>query len=888
MKQSQPRFLLEVGSVSLPLLRLTGREGLSEIFCFSLEVLTEASFVASDCLLASASLTMVDRAGNRRQVSGIITEICEVGYHDDGRLRVSLSLESGLSRLRQQKDTRIILARSLEDIVRQTLTSHGFSPEQISFRLNRPLAVYPYILQAGENDFDFLARLLAEEGVFFWSGVTDDREESVVFSDSNSYCPTLAGGAISYIPPAGLAADVSPTGLTALVAHDELIPATMAIHDVAENSPSQPIMAEAGTAAAALPVQRQSKETTFAPGVGSLDEAQRRVRLLAEEKNVAGHYLTGRSDVAGLAPGFLFTLEAREFAADYSGGYLITSLSHQASRYSGEGLAGPEEDVPYGNEATLIPRQTPFRPARQTLTNPSRLYSARIESSGEYARLDDAGRYQLRTLFDRSGRDHGEASVPIRRLTPHGGLISNGKGVGFHLPLLDGAEVLISCLNDDPHRPVIIGSLPEPGHVSPVTSRNYSQNILRTRGGNELLMDDAKGAEKISLHTFGGANILELDAAREDHKIKLISEQGALEGRAKKSMAITAGDTISERSGNNRTLTVETRHQTKTNQGEIHHQAKTDQLIKAASDVRLESGANSEFTSGRKMSITAGDDMKITVNGPAASFTVENGDLQIQAKQALSLKGDGGGDISVGQNGGGFTISPDGAVKLFGTSISVSGGLALNGKVNYATEPPAPMPGAAAAAPLAAMAIAELKDEAASQVVNLSWSTKRAAVGETVDAMFTVKNFCGGETANITVHETNPDGICSVIDNLTATLDDGFGHHAVPWRRSEDSSQADLLAANEDEELDTFKYHFEVEVAGVGQDEPPTPLLLTQEVIIEATLGDNETVPDDTAVILTSGDNKKHYGYIKEGKAIFADIVLGTQTITLPAYLHKG
>jgi len=78
--------------------------------------------------------------------------------------------------------------------------------------------------------------------------------------------------------------------------------------------------------------------------------------------------------------------------------------------------------------------------------------TARIESDGLYARLDEQGKYQLRSLFDLSTTAHTQATIPMRRVSPYGGL-PNESNVGFHTPLHDGDEILISCLNGGRSRP---------------------------------------------------------------------------------------------------------------------------------------------------------------------------------------------------------------------------------------------------------------------------------------------------------------------------------------------------------------------------------------------------------------------------------------------------
>ena len=87
-----------------------------------------------------------------------------------------------------------------------------------------------------------------------------------------------------------------------------------------------------------------------------------------------------------------------------------------------------------------------------------------------------------------------------------------GPGYGFHFPLRDGAEVVLTCIDGDPDRPIIAGAVPNPATPSTVGAKNATRNVIRTGGGSEINIDDTEGSERIKLSTPFGGTILQLGA----------------------------------------------------------------------------------------------------------------------------------------------------------------------------------------------------------------------------------------------------------------------------------------------------------------------------------------------------------------------------------------
>jgi len=173
------------------------------------------------------------------------------------------------------------------------------------------------------------------------------------------------------------------------------------------------------------------------------------------------------------------------------------------------GTAGGELGA-YENSFTAIDVETPFRPQRRTAKPfvPGVL-TAVVETAqaGEYSEVDEDGRYRVRFAFDRSETEHGKASRPIRMAQPHA-----GAGYGFHFPLRDGVEVLITCVEGDPDRPIISGAIPNPTTPSTVAAKNATRNVIRTGGGTEINIDDTEGSERLKISVPFANTVFQLGA----------------------------------------------------------------------------------------------------------------------------------------------------------------------------------------------------------------------------------------------------------------------------------------------------------------------------------------------------------------------------------------
>ncbi|MEM1034632.1 MAG: type VI secretion system tip protein VgrG [Myxococcota bacterium] len=155
---------------------------------------------------------------------------------------------------------------------------------------------------------------------------------------------------------------------------------------------------------------------------------------------------------------------------------------------------------------------------------------------GQYAEVDDMGRYKVRFMFDTSGPDGGKASRPVRMMQPHA-----GGGYGMHFPLRGGVEVLITFIDGDPDRPIIAGTVPNPQTPSPVSAANARRNVLRTGAGNEMNIDDTVGSERIKFTVPHGNTVFQLGAPNLAESGAALATTGAFTATATAGTSMVGG-----------------------------------------------------------------------------------------------------------------------------------------------------------------------------------------------------------------------------------------------------------------------------------------------------------------------------------------------------------
>lgn len=495
----QTRYTLEINDSPLKpdVLNFHGREALNAPFEWRIEFTTPQKGISrQDAMLKYATLSM--RSG--RVVQGIITGF-EALKETVDQTHFAVTLSSRLALLSHTRRYAVWQNVSVPERVEQVLRSHGLEGADFEFRLERTYPVRELITQWRETDLQFIQRILAEDGIWFRTGVnTTTGLDTVTFADSQLQYQFDVR--LPYREPSALHDGAVEAVWDARVWHNT-VTGRVATRDYNYRTASTPMDAQVSvrneTATTgehycyAAPYRDAGDDTTSEPETESGAFYARIQHEHALNNAIRLHLF---SNASHLTPGMVLETGDSD-VPELKEGMVITLTTFRAARDTR--LHVSVWGMPYSEQFCFRPALAPRPLIAGTLT-------AHVESdekNAPYAHLDETGRYRVKLDFSREDAEQGYSYLWIRQAKPYA-----GETYGWHTPLIDGTDVGIAFDGGDPDRPYIAHAFHDSEHADVVTRDNRSQNILRTAGQNELRMEDQRQSEHIALSTPFGATAL--------------------------------------------------------------------------------------------------------------------------------------------------------------------------------------------------------------------------------------------------------------------------------------------------------------------------------------------------------------------------------------------
>jgi type VI secretion system secreted protein VgrG len=470
--------------------RFRGVEGISRLYEFDITLVSgDPDIDLSAVLQNPATLTILGReGGDDRVIHGIPIEFEQLEEQGEYIFYRAL-LVPRVWQADLYRENQLFLDKAVPDVIEEILSQTGLTTDDYELSLTGQYPQWEYICQYGETDFDFMSRWMEREGIYYFFEQTDSLEKLIIADNSSRHQNIAGTSTIDFSPPSRQAREAEV--VRTFISRQQMLPQRVILRDFNYRRPNLELRGEAE-------VDSEGRGDVYSYGehFKTPEEGNALARIRAEEIACRGRVFRGESTVLNFSPGFIFEL-AGHFRDTLNQRYLITGLEtegDQASAIFGSDQAAAEQTGPtFVNRFACIPADVQFRPERTTPR--PRFYgtmNARVDASGdgEYAEIDDEGRYKVRLYFDQSDREDGKASRWVRMSQPYA-----GADYGMHFPLHKNAEVLLTFVDGDPDRPIIAGSVPNPENASPINSDNQTMCMIKTGGGNQIHTEDKGGSQ---------------------------------------------------------------------------------------------------------------------------------------------------------------------------------------------------------------------------------------------------------------------------------------------------------------------------------------------------------------------------------------------------------
>ena len=491
-----PSFTLLIPTVrnDFKVLAFEGTETISALYSIHVDLVSEYPDFDLESLLSQPAFLQFGLNGE-----GIHGRIENVVASESGiRLtRYHLSLVPVLHYLQFSHDHRIFQNLTVPQIITKVLQRHGIQTDVFTFHVSSSVE-REFCTQYGENDFEFVQRLCAEDGIA-WHHQHSPEHHLLVFTDDQVFFPTL--GATPYRQDTGMVAEHPVVNRFAMGFNTRTSTVTRRDYDLKRPS----LLLESRFTAEFTP---ELEDYRYPLLMKTEKHGKQLVRQALERHRSDYQLVEGASNQPTLRSGYLFDLTEHP-RKNCNGMWLLISLQHEGKEPQSLEEALVSDDKPtdgftqgYRNRFSAIPSDVLYRPPLRPRKPVLVCQTARVTGPpGEDIFCDEYGRVRVELPWDRAELNSEKSSCWLR-------VASSWAGEGFGAVTIPrvGMEVVVTFQEGDPDQPLITGCVANkvtsvahqlPEHKTRTVLR--SQTSPRNGGYNELSIEDRAGREKIYL-----------------------------------------------------------------------------------------------------------------------------------------------------------------------------------------------------------------------------------------------------------------------------------------------------------------------------------------------------------------------------------------------------
>ena len=596
-------FISPLGKDVLLLQKFTAVEELGKPFQFNLQLRSTQEDIDFEALLGqNASVRLATSVSEQRYFNGHITKFSQ-GPNKEGFATYTATLSPWLWFLGLTRDCRIFQEQTAVDIIQAVFRDNGYSDFEL--RLSNEYREREYTVQYRESDFNFVSRLMEEEGIYYFFQHEEDKHTLILSDGYSSHEMIPAYTSIPFYPKD--AATVRDEEVINFWEHTrQVLTGSVALNDY-DFKKSRADIHNNYTYPEAH--EKSDAELYDYPGrYLELDEGKHYARMRQEE--IHGNYavIKGTSTAREFTAGGLMKMDKHP-RQDQNIEYLITYAIHEADQDAFGSTQKGGSGFSYSNDFKVIESHTPFRtelrPAPK-VDGPQ--HALVVGPAGEEIYCDEYGRVKVQFPWDRYGENNENSSCWIRVSQNWAG----GSWGHMAIPRI-GQEVIVDFYEGNPDKPIITGrtyndstKVPYPLPASK-TKMTIKSNTHKGTGFNELRFEDEAGQEEVFIH-----------AQKDQNNIVLNNETTNV--GVNRTENVGNDETISI--GNNRTETVG-----------------VDETITIGSNRTENVGANETITIGSNRTESVGANEKIDIAINRTESVGANESISIGSNQSLKVGG---------------------------------------------------------------------------------------------------------------------------------------------------------------------------------------------------------------------------------------------------------
>ncbi len=624
-----------------------GTEEISHLYSFVVEVKSHRTSLSLDALVGkhvTLGITLGDY--RKRYISGYVRRFVQPSSREDlNHYRVEIV--PWLWFLTQRSDCRIFQEKTALEIIKEVFDAAGFSGHY-EMKTTATYRKREYCVQYRETDFNFVSRLMEEEGIFYYFTHTSDSHMLVLGDNPGAYKPLQPTGDVIYYRSSE--EEQRRPAVMDFAAEHSVRSTKVSLRDFDFVKPSSDLTV----------MQNASDQYELYDYPGNYTErpdGEHYAKMRLEHAQSLVKQFSGTATDRRLTTGATFDLTEHP-RAEYNAAYLLTAVHHSGSQ--------SEESETYQCSFGCIPSDVPFRPQCNAVKPTIFGCQTAVVTgpAGEEIWLDKYGRIKVQFHWDRVGKKDENSSCWIRVARNWAG---KNWGIAFHPRI--GQEVIVQFIEGDVDKPIVTGSVYNEEQMPPYElPSNSTQSTIKSRSSkdgtpdnfNEIRFEDKKGAEHFLIH------------AEKDHMVEVENDETHSVGHDE---THSVGNDETHTVKNNRTTTIDKddtltvkQNRTVTVDGTHTETIKQDTTIKIAQgnyDHKVETGTATYLVES---------DVTETYN--ARQSTTVAGDITVKSINSF-IHLTASTDIILEVGNSKLEMYQDGTIKLIGTAVLVQANDAL-------------------------------------------------------------------------------------------------------------------------------------------------------------------------------------------------------------------